>query len=834
MNIAHYRSVLATVGRIVLILIILGTPQKGRSSEQDQGTALVSQPINQALPNGVNEQIDGGLIILAQTGHELKPRGAAPQPAAEHKASDFVQDGVITYPQPSANLQSTRPVIGADYRGVQGRVPDAKFLLVLDGRDVTASSQITSDYIFHTPGADLAAGRHQALIKMFSPDGESTVIADWTFYVAGSRPLRYAYPSPGGIVDARRPIIGLRFDELPRDLDRQTIRLVLDGKDITASCDFTDEYIFYAPPGSLGTGAHTAAVKVKHAGSGEMETIAWNFTVGQGGAPSSTYAAADTQEPRGKQASAAAIAKTQRQINSIARATHEAEWILGGPPQPEPPETAARTSAQTGPDRPVGDAQAQLPPEQDEEPFEGGFEYAWNTMYGFENMAVDGDQDLSSQRTRNAYLYNFGLRTQTYLQSRPGRGWFINPTLGVNFRMEGTSDGDESESMAMVKNFTATLEDETKRLSMYDINPKYTTYSLTGQRLYGGEFKNQVGENTSYHMFGGKFKNPRAGKDIDIYGGRYDNITQSGMKYGVHYVGTHMKTVRGGVDSSSGLFGIDASKKYAYGETKMEWAQSRYSDLADAMAYRLESTWRKEKAYLTAKYESVGSNFRTEGGFASKGLVEFNSSLQYKNNQRLTTVLGFRRRTFRDGGSHTMSVPVVLKYSPFASKPSTAIEYRYKLTYYDKGDTWKDTFSNEIDIRHVFGSVKSQIGFKKERKLRNLREPEMERLLSLNLRTPIYDKTEFIYSLSKINNNFFGPDSKNVFSVTYELSDWSDMRVAQEYVNKVQPTLDRTTSKLRWGKVNPDTNTEMNFEMMYNNFLLYDETYFTFKYSVFY
>jgi len=833
MSVTKFRSVLATLGRIVLILIILGTPQKGRSLEQDQQSALGLPSLNETWLNRDNSRNETGLLLLAQSGHELKPRGAAQQPAAQQQTSDFVKDGVITYPQPSANLQSMRPVIGADYRGVQGRAPNAKFLLMLDGQNVTAASQITSDYIFYTPGADLAAGRHQALLKMFSTDGESTVIADWTFYVAGSRPLRYAYPSPGVVLDSSRPVIGLRFDELPQDLDRQTIRLVLDGKDITASCNITDEYIFYAPPASLGKGAHTAAVKVKHAGSGDMETIAWNFTVGQGGQTSSSYAAADAREPRGKQASAAAIAKTQRQINSIARATHEAEWVLGGPPQPEPPETAARTSGQTGPDRPLADAQDPLAAEQ-EEPFEGGFEYAWNTMYGFENMAVDGDQDLSSQRTRNAYLYNFGLRTQTYLQSRPGRGWFINPTLGVNFRMEGTSDGDESESRVMIKNFTAVLEDDTKRLSMYDINPKYTAYSLTGQRLYGGEFKNQLDENNSYHMFGGKFKNPRAGKDIDIYGARYENITGDGMKYGVHYVGTHMKTVRGGVDSSSGLFGIDASKKYAYGESKMEWAQSRYSDLADAMAYRLEGTWRKEKAYLTAKYENVGSNFRTESGFASKGLVEFNSSMQYKNNNRLTTVLGFRRRTFRDGGSHTMSVPVVLKYSPFASKPSTAIEYRYKLTYYDKGDAWKDTFSNEIDIRHVFGSVKSQIGFKKERKLRNLREPEMERLLSLNLRTPIFDKTEFIYSLSKINNNFFGPDSKNVYSVTYELSDWSDMRLAQEYVNKVQPTLDRTTSKLRWGKVNPDTNTEMNFEMMYNNFLMYDETYFTFKYSVFY
>lgn len=767
-------------------------------------------------------------------GQTIKPKGAPPQPAPSAAASDFVKDGVITFPQPSSSLQTARPVIGADFRAMQNRAQGSKFLLLLDGADVTASSQITPDYIFYSPSSDLAAGRHHALLKMFTPDGQGIVVADWNFHVAGAKPLMYAYPRPGDTISAQRPVIGLRFDELPRDLDRRSIRLELDGKDITAACDFTDQYIFYSPQGNIGDGAHTVTVKAQRTGGGAQERIAWNFSISKSAPPSSALAAAP-EESRGTQASAQAMTGARRQANSIARATTEAEWILGAPPQPQIPETAARAGSMTGPDGAAPGAGAQLTAEQsEEEPFQGGFEYAWNIMYGFENMSVDGDKDSSSQRPRNAYIYNLGVRSQTAMNSRPGRGWFTFPSLNVNMRMEGTSDGDDSESFTMLKNFNVSLQDESKRLSMYDINPKYTTYSLTGQRLYGGEFENKIGSGNSYHLFGGKFKTPRAGKNIDIYGIRYQSVTPSGMSWGAHYVGTHMNTVRGGVDTSSGLFGIDASKKYAYGETKMEWAQSRYTDLADAMAYRLEATWRKDKAYATAKYESVGSNFRTEGGFASNGLVEFNTSLQYKNSRRMTTVLGFRRRTFRDGGSHTVSVPVIVKYLPFPERPTTTLEYRYRLTYYDKGDSFKDTFSNEVDIRHEFGSVRSQIGYKKERKLRNLRDPEMERLLTLNLRTPVYERTELLYSLTKLNNNVFGPETKNVFTIAYELSDWSDMRVAQEYINKVQPTLDRTTTKLRWGKVNPDTNTEMNFEMMYNNFILYDETYYQFKYAIFY
>ena len=306
------------------------------------------------------------------------------------------------------------------------------------------------------------------------------------------------------------------------------------------------------------------------------------------------------------------------------------------------------------------------------------------------------------------------------------------------------------------------------------------------------------------------------------------------MTYGTHFVGSVMKTVRGGENSSNQLLGLDLAKNYEYGDTRFEWGQSRNTDLGDAEAYRIENTWRKDKTYISTRYESVADSFRTEGGFASKGLVEFNTSLQYKNSNRLTTVLGYRRRSFREGGSHTMSVPVVVKYLPLKDNPSTTLEYRYKLTYYDKGSAWKDTFSNSLDLRHQIGSVKSQVSFKRDTKERNQKDQEVERLLTMNLRTPVYERTEFQYNLNKLNNNFFGPETKNAFSLTYEISDWSDLRIALERINKVQPTLDRSTSKLRWGQVNPDKNTEMTLEFMNNNFLLYDESYFTFKYSVFY
>jgi len=57
---------------------------------------------------------------------------------------------------------------------------------------------------------------------------------------------------------------------------------------------------------------------------------------------------------------------------------------------------------------------------------------------------------------------------------------------------------------------------------------------------------------------------------------------------------------------------MDFQNKYKYGDAKGEYAVSRYTDLGDDRAYRLEGTYRKKKTYMTAKYENVGNYFRTE------------------------------------------------------------------------------------------------------------------------------------------------------------------------------------------------------------------------------
>jgi len=95
-------------------------------------------------------------------------------------------------------------------------------------------------------------------------------------------------------------------------------------------------------------------------------------------------------------------------------------------------------------------------------------------------------------------------------------------------------------------------------------------------------------------------------------------------------------------------------------------------------------------------------------------------------------------------------------------------------------------------------------------------------------------KLNFVYSLTKLNNTTYGQEITNSYRLSYELSDWSDLNLSLKKINKDNRLLDRESLNLRYGKINPDANTEMSFEFMQNVLQEYKERYSVFKYSIFY
>ncbi len=766
----------------------------------------------------------------------------------------FSKDGVIVYPGPNAVLKSRRPVIGADYINIPGKVWYEPTLIV-DGQDVTQYCDINRGYIFYKPPVALLQGEHDVELLLSANAETPKPYAKWSFSVGWTPPLRYVYPPAQTITDNTAPAIGVNFNEMPESVNPETVKLIVDGRDVTGNSFVSEDSILYIPEKALYEGVHTAVVSAHTPTGKRLDSIVWKFKVeppapegvAAQGAPQKT--SPDERHKKRGIDSARLMSGTKRRDMTIARATQYVEQMSAPAETQPPPETqpAATTIVALKPEATVQKpteeetlAKGFLMPTMGEGPDYGitqayttepYTEFAYNTSYGFEKVKVNGAEDKSSQRPHDALIYKVGLRTQTSLLGEDNTSRMFSTTITMN----GTSDGDDTESLTDLKVFTAKLKTDNTLTQMYDIHPRYTPYSLSGSRLLGGEYKVNMG-NANMHVFGGKFKNNRGGNRIDLYGARYDNeMPAKGIKYGIQYVTNTLTRLRGGNKVFNSIAGFNAEKKQKNGTTKVEFAQSRYSGLGDDTAYKIEHNYRKKKLYVSSKYEDVGSFFRSESGYASKGLKEFNTSMQYRFNKRLTTVLGFKRRKFEEGGSRTKSIPLIVKFLPLANKPSTTLELNFKKTDYEKGNVTKDTMTYNYKLRHDLGTISTFLSYKEESKeRRGVPVDEVERISNMQLKWPFVENIDAVYKLSKVYNNKYGPETKNIYGIKYELSDWSDFSISYETVNKLQPSLDRESRKLRYSMVNPETNSEILVEIKQNLFLDYTENYSLFKYSIFY
>lgn len=783
------------------------------------------------------------------------------QGAAAANGNDYVKPGVIVYPKPGAVFKTKRPVIGADFIEFSADPAKLSPRLFVDGVDVSAQCDLNDGYLFYMPDADLGDGPHKAALKFKPKQGRETLAAEWTFHIGWPQRVRFTYPQAGGKTTKLRPTIGVKFDELPFKIDPRGVKLIVDGVDVTDKCELTDGYIFYRPPKDLPTGSHSAVLKASAGSGAELDPLAWKFSVEKG----PEIVVAPTEAPVEKAKAAAAITGGARRENTIADAAARIEGDFGAGPETESPRIVRIERTISVTDAPEGGAPAaaataapipgisdlefdieKIRPSREEgltlsfggckTLICGGTDYAVELTSGFENMDIDGLPEYSSQLHRNSFIYRFGIRTMTEVDAPETSA--NPPSFSTTFKMEGTSEGDETESMWDVKNFSAIMENKKYRMALYDIMPKYTPYTLSGQRLAGIEYKYNYGD-SSVHLFKAKFKRPKGGKRIHLTGFRYETKKNDGFEFGINYVNSTAIVLRSQNHEANVLFGFNLLQKHKYGEAKFEWAASHFAGLGEDDAFKIENTYRKDRLNLNLSYENVGSLFRTESGFASKGLAEFNSSLQYMFNKTLTGVFGMKRRTFSDSESETDSVPFVLKFTPWpVARPGTLFEYRKNTVKYAKDVSTRDTYTDSYDLRHSIGTSNLSMTFKTERKERaraSVRDlDEFERALNLSVQSPVSVNTTLTYKMNKLNNDIYGPESKNTYGLSYELSDWSDVKVSLERVNKVSPFLDRKTRSFRFGMLDPDTNAETSLEYKSSEYLLFKETFFSAKYSIFY
>ncbi|MEW6282156.1 MAG: Ig-like domain-containing protein [Candidatus Eremiobacterota bacterium] len=199
---------------------------------------------------------------------------SAGQPLDQSWSFVVAGGGANPAPPNGATVTTSRPEIGATFL-VPLRTDTVR--LYVDGQDVTGSSTVSSDQVRFTPGSDLAGGAHRARVTATATSGEA-LDQSWSFTVQASGATGQATVVPTGTTSSSRPEVGATFAE---PVQSRTVRLFLDGGEVTSRATVTDGQVRFTPPYDLTAGTHQGRV-VATAVSGRVIDQSWSFTVGGG------------------------------------------------------------------------------------------------------------------------------------------------------------------------------------------------------------------------------------------------------------------------------------------------------------------------------------------------------------------------------------------------------------------------------------------------------------------------------------------------------------------------------------------------------------------------
>jgi hypothetical protein len=180
-------------------------------------------------------------------------------------------------------------------------VDPASVRLRVDGRDVTRAAQVTGDELRFRD--DLREGRHSAEIEVRDRAGNATRKA-WSFEVVRAEPPRVQPPVPPvatvppvppvardqqaprifeetpaegiRVFESARLHLAARFSDEGRGIDPATVRVRLDGRDVTGAAQVSGDEVRVRE--ELHLGRHNAEIEVRDR-AGNVSRKAWSFEV---------------------------------------------------------------------------------------------------------------------------------------------------------------------------------------------------------------------------------------------------------------------------------------------------------------------------------------------------------------------------------------------------------------------------------------------------------------------------------------------------------------------------------------------------------------------------
>jgi len=182
-----------------------------------------------------------------------------------------------------SSLYSISAKLSDEYSGID----EDSIVFKVDNVDITSYASYSKGYLAY-PAGGIGGGNHSAEIWADDLAGNDAFIY-WTFNVVSTVPTIDQLKPESGTNDATPTISARIRDSGSSGLNLGSLRLYLDGADVSSKADYDDSsgIVSYTPSSELSEGSHTAKVEVSDK-NGNRGSESWTFTIDKSAPPSPT------------------------------------------------------------------------------------------------------------------------------------------------------------------------------------------------------------------------------------------------------------------------------------------------------------------------------------------------------------------------------------------------------------------------------------------------------------------------------------------------------------------------------------------------------------------
>jgi hypothetical protein len=241
--------------------------------------------IAQSLGAGVGYDASTHVVSITISGEVVPIRPPRP-PRPPNPPPMPVVNVYGQQPAPGERVANRFATIAAQFTH---RVEPGTVRVWLDDNNITSRTAMSANGFSYKPPAPLDSGSHRVRVAGRGNDG-SAFDRSWSFSVAGTQPpppanpidLRARQPAPGASVNDRFIVIAAQFT---REVDASSVRVLLDGNNITSRSGVSATGFSYKPPAPLDFGSHSVRVTGRGPAGGSPFDRSWSFSVKRSAEP---------------------------------------------------------------------------------------------------------------------------------------------------------------------------------------------------------------------------------------------------------------------------------------------------------------------------------------------------------------------------------------------------------------------------------------------------------------------------------------------------------------------------------------------------------------------